>query len=46
MKTLTGEIRIDDLQIVNYDESMLHEMMELFYNTVHVVCAKDYTRSS
>ncbi len=44
MKTLTGKIRIDDLQIVSYNESMLHEMMEMFYNTVHVVCAKDYTR--
>ncbi len=43
MKTLTSKIRTSELRIVSYNEDMLEEMMELFYNTVHVVCAKDYT---
>ncbi len=30
--------------IVDYNESMLDEMLRLFYNTVHTVNAKDYTR--
>lgn len=42
MKALTSKIRTSELQIVSYNENMLEEMMELFYNTVHVVCAKDY----
>ncbi len=29
-------------QIVNYNESMLEEMLRLFHNTVHTVNAKDY----
>ncbi len=44
MKTLTSKIGISEAQIVSYNEDMLEEMMELFYNTIHVVCAKDYTR--
>ena len=43
MKTLTSKIRTSEFRIVSYNEDMLEEMMELFYNTVHVVCAKDYT---
>jgi putative acetyltransferase len=29
-------------QIVDYNESMLDEMLHLFYNTVHTVNARDY----
>lgn len=43
MKTLTSRLRTSEVQIVDYNEDMLDEIMELFYNTVHVVCAKDYT---
>ncbi len=43
MKTLRSKIRTGELRIISYSENMLEEMMELFYNTVHVVCAKDYT---
>ena len=32
-------------QIVNYNESMLDEMLRLFYNTVHTVNAKDYDKN-
>lgn len=31
-----------DCTIVDYSESMLPAMMQLFYDTVHAVCAKDY----
>jgi len=30
--------------IVDYNESMLDEMLRLFYNTVHTVNAKDYNQ--
>ena len=30
--------------IVDYNESMLDEMLRLFYNTVHTVNAKDYNK--
>lgn len=42
MNTLASKIRTGELQIASYNEDMLEEMMELFYNTVHAVCAKDY----
>ncbi len=44
MKTLASKIGISELQIVSYNEEMLEDMMELFYNTIHSVSAKDYTR--
>lgn len=34
---------MEDLKILNYEESMLDEMMQLFYDTVHTVNAADYT---
>lgn len=33
-----------ELLIVDYTESMLPQMMELFYNTVHEVADKDYNQ--
>lgn len=33
-----------DLKILDYEESMLDEMMQLFYETVHTVNAKDYRK--
>lgn len=33
-----------DLKIVDYEEGMLDEMMQLFYDTVHTVSAKDYRK--
>jgi len=33
---------MNELKIVDYDESMLDEMMQLFYETVHTVNARDY----
>ena len=33
-----------DLKILDYEESMLDEMMQLFYDTVHTVNAKDYRK--
>ena len=33
---------MSDCTIVDYEESMLAGMMQLFYETVHVICARDY----
>ncbi len=33
-----------DLKIVDYEEGMLDEMMQLFYDTVHTINAKDYRK--
>lgn len=33
-----------ELVILDYNEDMLDEMMQLFYNTVHTVNAKDYRK--
>jgi len=35
---------MEDLKILDYEESMLDEMMQLFYDTVHTVNAKDYRK--
>lgn len=35
---------MEDLKIVDYEESMLDAMMKLFYDTVHTVNAKDYRK--
>lgn len=35
---------MEDFRILDYEESMLNEMMQLFYNTVHTVNAKDYRK--
>jgi putative acetyltransferase len=33
---------MEECRILDYDESMLEEMMQLFYDTVHTVNARDY----
>ena len=33
-----------DLKIVDYEEGMLDEMMQLFYDTVHTINARDYRK--
>lgn len=33
-----------ELKILDYEESMLDEMIQLFYDTVHTVNAKDYRK--
>ena len=35
---------IEALVVIDYDPSMLQQMMELFYNTVHEVAIKDYNQ--
>lgn len=35
---------MEDLKILDYEERMLDEMMQLFYDTVHTVNARDYRR--
>jgi putative acetyltransferase len=35
---------MEDFTILDYDESMLDEMMQLFYDTVHTVNARDYRK--
>ncbi len=35
---------MEDLKILDYEESMLNEMMQLFYDTVHTVNARDYRK--
>jgi putative acetyltransferase len=39
---LNDNNNMDTERIVEYNESMLDEMLQLFYNTVHTVNAKDY----
>ena len=35
---------MDEFKILDYEESMLDEMMQLFYDTVHTVNARDYRK--
>jgi hypothetical protein len=35
---------MNEFKILDYDESMLDEMMQLFYETVHTVNARDYKK--
>ena len=35
---------MEGFKILDYEESMLDEMMQLFYDTVHTVNAKDYKK--
>ncbi len=35
---------MEDLTILDYEEGMLDEMMQLFYDTVHTVNARDYRK--
>ncbi len=35
---------MEDIKILDYEESMLDEMMQLFYDTVHTVNARDYRK--
>ena len=35
---------MEDLKILDYEERMLDEMMQLFYETVHTVNARDYRK--
>lgn len=35
---------MEEFKILDYDESMLDEMMQLFYNTVHSVNARHYRK--
>lgn len=44
MPAAKGIITMNKELIVDYNASMLDEMLRLFYNTVHTVNAKDYNR--
>jgi len=35
---------MEDLKILDYEEGMLDEMLQLFYDTVHTVSARDYRK--
>ena len=35
---------MEEIKILDYEESMLDEMMQLFYDTVHTVNARDYRK--
>jgi putative acetyltransferase len=35
---------MEELKILDYEESMLDEMIQLFYDTVHTVNARDYRK--
>ncbi|MCW3080863.1 GNAT family N-acetyltransferase [Segetibacter sp.] len=35
---------MEEFRILDYDESMLDEMMQLFYDTVHTINARDYRK--
>lgn len=35
---------MEECKIVDYEESMLDEMMQLFYDTVHTINARDYRK--
>jgi putative acetyltransferase len=35
---------MEDIEILDYDESMLDEMMQLFYDTVHTINARHYRK--
>lgn len=40
----TNKIEINELIVVDYNPSMLQDLVDLFYETVHVVAIKDYNQ--
>ncbi len=44
MEILAGTKKeiMDEIKIVDFEQNMLHDIMQLFYETVHTINAKDY----